>query len=107
MSLNNLFVYRIVCEMTEQILGAPWVVIHGTKAYITLSVHVDSQRIPSRDYNPEAKIALTIHDQHRVFHVLLNDPHLFCVNSMQIFLTLRFLVIQIILTRPPIGMIVG
>ena len=65
--------------MRKEIFRAAWVVIIAAKAQVALLENVDTQRVPARDDDPHANIKFSIHDQHRILNVLLDDPCLFGV----------------------------
>lgn len=73
-SFNALLDYRVVCKMRKEVFRAARVVIIAAEAQVALLVNIDSQRVPAWDDDPHADIKFSIHDQHWVLNVLLDDP---------------------------------
>ena len=73
-TLNGLLCNRIVRQVWEKVLRAAWVVIIAAEAHVALLVNIDTKWIPWWDYDPYSDVKLTVHDQHRVFNVLLDNP---------------------------------
>ena len=67
--------------MREQVLRHSRVIVIATESEIALLIVVYLEWVPLGDHDPDPDIELSIHDQHGVLDVLLDDPCLLRVHA--------------------------
>ena len=60
--------------MAEFVLITAWVIVIASKSEVAVLPNKDAERVPGRYDNPYSNVVFSIHDDHRVFNILLYHP---------------------------------